>query len=47
MGTVARTIIGVLIELVTWFALGTIGFIDNNQRQIVLLNRPKLASLDL
>jgi CRP/FNR family nitrogen fixation transcriptional regulator len=27
--------------------LGTLGFIDNNQRQIVLLNRPKLASLDL
>ncbi len=27
MGTVVRTIAGVVIELVTWFALGTIGFI--------------------
>ena len=27
--------------------LGTLGFINNNQRQIVLLDREKLASLDL
>jgi CRP/FNR family nitrogen fixation transcriptional regulator len=27
--------------------LGVIGFIGNNQRQIVLLDRRKLASLDL
>ena len=27
--------------------LGTLGFIGNTQRQIVLLDRPKLASLDL
>jgi len=27
MGTVVRTVIGVAMELVAWFALGTIGFI--------------------